>query len=181
MTHICVVKPTIIGSDNGLSPGRRQAITWTYAGLLFIRNLGRNFSEILSEIQTFSFKKMHLKMSSAKWRPFCLGLNVLKQRPHRFISSSNFFIISSFSMFSTMNYIVLWITSTEAAVPRGRWWLIYSDNLPINIIHKSPWGCYPPHGFPEVYSTFQLQHSQYTAIFTINPSYFIHYRWDIIN
>ena len=26
---------------------------------------------------TFSFKKVHLKMSSAKWRPFCLGLNVL--------------------------------------------------------------------------------------------------------
>ena len=26
---------------------------------------------------TFSFNKMHLKMSSAKWRPFCLGLDVL--------------------------------------------------------------------------------------------------------
>ena len=28
--------------------------------------------------QTFSFMKMPLEMSSAKWRPFCLGLNVLK-------------------------------------------------------------------------------------------------------
>ena len=28
-THICVGKLTIIGSDNGLSPGRRQAIIWT--------------------------------------------------------------------------------------------------------------------------------------------------------
>ena len=27
--HICVNKLTIIGSDNGLSPGRRQAIIWT--------------------------------------------------------------------------------------------------------------------------------------------------------
>ena len=26
VTHICVSKLTIIGSDNGLSPGRRQAI-----------------------------------------------------------------------------------------------------------------------------------------------------------
>ena len=34
-------------------------------------------SEILSESQTFSLKKMRLKISSAKWRPFCLGLNVL--------------------------------------------------------------------------------------------------------
>ena len=69
MTHICVDNLTIIGSDNGLSPGRRQAIIQT--------NAGTNFSEILIWIQTFSFKKMHLKMSSAKWRPFCLGLNVL--------------------------------------------------------------------------------------------------------
>ena len=40
-------------------------------------------SEFLSEIHTFSFKKMHLQMSSAKWRQFCLGLNVLKQSHHR--------------------------------------------------------------------------------------------------
>ena len=78
VTHICVNKITIIGSDNGLSPGRRQAIIWTDAGILLVGPLGTNFSEILIEILTFSFKKMHLKMSSGKWRPFCLGLNVLK-------------------------------------------------------------------------------------------------------
>ena len=77
-THICVSKLTIIGSDNGLSPGRRQAIIWTNAGILLIRTLGTNFSEILSEIHAFSFKKMHLKMSSAKWRLFGLGINELK-------------------------------------------------------------------------------------------------------
>ena len=78
-TYICVVKLTIIGSDNGLSPGRRQAIIWTNAGILLIGPLGTNFIEILIGIQSFSFKKMHLKMSSAKWRPFCLGLNVLNE------------------------------------------------------------------------------------------------------
>ena len=77
MTHICVVKMTIIGSDNGLSPGRRQAIIWTNVGILFIRPLGTNFSEMLIAIETFSFKKMHLKIWCAKWRSFCLGLNVL--------------------------------------------------------------------------------------------------------
>ena len=76
----CVGKLTIIGSDNGLSPGRLQAIIWTNAGILLIRPLGTNFSEILIGIQTFSFKKMYLKMSSAKWRPFCLGLNVLTNK-----------------------------------------------------------------------------------------------------
>ena len=77
VTHICVNKLTIIGSDNVLSPGRRQAIIWTNAGILLIGNLGTNCSEILIESRPFSFKKMHLKMSSGKRRPFCLGLNVL--------------------------------------------------------------------------------------------------------
>ena len=77
VTHICVSNITIIVPDNGLSPDRRQAIIWTNTGMLLIRTLGTNFSEILSEIHIFSFKKMHLKMSSAKWRPFCHGLNVL--------------------------------------------------------------------------------------------------------
>ena len=76
-THICVAKLTTIGSDNGLSPGRRQAIIWTIAGIFLIGPLGTNFSEILIEILTFSFKKMRLKVSSAKRRPFCLGLNKL--------------------------------------------------------------------------------------------------------
>ena len=78
MTHICVGKLTNIGSDNGLSPGRRQAIIWTNTGILLIGTLGTNFSEFLIVIHTFSFNKMPLKMSFAKWRPFCLGLNVLR-------------------------------------------------------------------------------------------------------
>ena len=76
VTYICVGKPTIIGSDKGLSPGRRQATIWTNSGILLIWPLGINFSEILIAVETFSFKKTHLKISSAKWRIFCLGLNV---------------------------------------------------------------------------------------------------------
>ena len=79
MTHICVSKLTIIGSDNGLAPTRCQAIIWSNTGVLLIGPLGTNFSEISIEIYTFSFKKMHLKMSSGKWRPFCLDLNELIQ------------------------------------------------------------------------------------------------------
>ena len=67
----------IIGSDNGLLPHQRQPIIWTNAELLIIGPCETNFSEILIEIPTFSFKKMSLKMSSGKWRPFCLCLNVL--------------------------------------------------------------------------------------------------------
>ena len=66
VTHICVSKLTIIGLDNGLSPGRRQAIIWTNGGILLTRPLGTNFNEMLIEILTFSFMKMRLKVSSAK-------------------------------------------------------------------------------------------------------------------
>ena len=80
VTHICVGKLTTIGANNGLSPDRRQAIIWTNAGVLLIGPLGKNFHEILIEIHRFSFKNMHLKMSSAKRRLFRLGLNVLTMK-----------------------------------------------------------------------------------------------------
>ena len=82
VTHICVGNLTIIGSDNGLSPDRRQAIIWNNAGISLIGPLWTNFSEIVIKIHTFSFKKMHLKMLSGKWQPSCLGINVLNQNIH---------------------------------------------------------------------------------------------------
>ena len=74
MTHVCInIKLNSIDSDNGLSPGRRQVIIWTNAGLLSIGPLETNFREIRIKIQKFSFIKMHLNVSSAKRRPFCKG------------------------------------------------------------------------------------------------------------
>ena len=77
--HICINKLTTIGSDNALSPGQRQAVIWTNAGILLIWTLETNFSEFLSKIDTFSLKKVHLKMLSAKWWQFFLGLSVVKE------------------------------------------------------------------------------------------------------
>ena len=94
VTYICVGKLTIIASDNGLSPGRRQAIIWTNDGILLNGTLGTNFSEILIEIHTFSFKKMYLKMSSGKWRPFCIGLNVLNWNYMNMFDNRNTFHIT---------------------------------------------------------------------------------------
>ena len=82
VVSLYVGKLTIIGSDNGLSPSRRQAIIWTNAGILLIGPLGTNFSEIVIKIYTFSFKKMHSKMSSGKWRSFCLGLMAVHDQCH---------------------------------------------------------------------------------------------------
>ena len=77
MPHICVSEQDQHCFSNGLSPIRRQAITWTNAVLLSIRPLGTNFNEIWIKIQNFSFMKIHFKMSSAKWRSFCSGGNDL--------------------------------------------------------------------------------------------------------
>ena len=51
--HICVGKLTIIDSDNGLAPGRRQAIILTYDGILLIGPTEMNVSEIVNERQKF--------------------------------------------------------------------------------------------------------------------------------
>ena len=63
--YICVCKLTIIGSDNnGLSPGRHQAIIWTNTGIVLIGALETNCSNILIKFTHFPFQKIHLKMSS---------------------------------------------------------------------------------------------------------------------
>ena len=76
MTHICVGKlPPLVHimacRMDGTKPLSANAAT------LLIGPLGTSFSEILVGIQTFSFKETRLKMASAKWRPFCLGLDEL--------------------------------------------------------------------------------------------------------
>ena len=133
MTHICVSTLTIIGSDNGLSPDRRQAIIWTNAGILLIGPLGTNFSEITIEILTFSFKKMRLKVSSAKRRPFCLGLNVLKCTVHSHSSRLGCLLITGWKMatalrtpfskpFSCRKIVLCWL--------KFKWTLV--TRVPIN-------------------------------------------------
>ena len=82
VSTLIIITLIIIGSDNSLSPDRRQAIIWTNAGIL-IGPVKTNFSEIRVRIQTFSLKKIHLKMLSAKWHPFFLGLNMLNKQYSR--------------------------------------------------------------------------------------------------
>ena len=62
VTHICISKLTIIGSDNGVLNGWHLAIIWTNTGIFLMGTLGTNFSEILSEIDTFSLKKCNWKV-----------------------------------------------------------------------------------------------------------------------
>ena len=132
MTHICVGILTSTGSDNGLSPGRCHAIIWTNAGILLIELLGTKFSEILITIQAFSFKKMHLRMSSAKWRLFRLGLNVFTLIP--VWTSSNYI---SYKVWGEVTYpspnfngctveVWVWISNFIFHTLLGMWLLIHN-------------------------------------------------------
>ena len=72
------------GFNGDLMPLASSSVAWPVPSHylkqcwnILIGALGTNFNEILFEIQKFSFKTMHLNMSSAKWRPFCFVLYVL--------------------------------------------------------------------------------------------------------
>ena len=77
MTHISASKLTTTGSDNGLSPDRRQAIIWTKAGMLLIGPLGTNVSEILGAfsnifIQENEFESVVCEIAAILSRPQCV-------------------------------------------------------------------------------------------------------------
>ena len=82
VAHICVSKLTIIGSDTGLLPGRRQTIIWTDAAILFIRTLGTIFSEIVSKnsyifIRENAFEYVVCEMLAILSRPQCVDTEFL--------------------------------------------------------------------------------------------------------
>ena len=131
VTHICVRKLAIIGSDDGLSPGWCQAIIWINAGILLTGLLGTNVSEILIEILIFLLKKMHLNVSSAKWGPFSFGLNVLKlsdiltQEPWTFW-------ISQLSDFLSSFHHSLFRVSPSPSCPQGLFYFNPNHYIPIS-------------------------------------------------
>ena len=102
--YVCGSRQTIIGSDNGLLPVRHQAIIWTTAGILLIEPLQTNFIGIFIGIHTFSLKKMHLKMSSGKWQPFCLSLNGLT-------FSYTFWYMENFMKIRVLIMLIWYLTS----------------------------------------------------------------------
>ena len=144
VTHICVSKLSSINSYNSLSPDRRQPIIWINAGILLIGPLGTNFNEILIEIQPFSFNKIHLKMSG-KWRPFCLGLIVLKAK-YAPANAVSFLVLGLKSLNSMTNGLIIrkwpqangmfsikFPLSNSQGYPTGTSHLNFPDYRPANI------------------------------------------------
>ena len=76
----------------------------TNAGLKLIGLSKTHFNENLIKIQISSLKKMHLKLPSAKWWPFCLWLSVLTKP----LSKINYTSLNS----SSATYMRQWIEAT---------------------------------------------------------------------
>ena len=78
MTHLCIHKFTIIGSDNGLAPSRRQVIIWTNASHIAKSTLMKKLQWNINQnsyifIQENAFENVICNMSA-----ICIGLNVLR-------------------------------------------------------------------------------------------------------
>ena len=69
VTHICVCNLTIFGSENGLlAPSHYLNQSW-----IIVNWTPRNkFSEMLIEIHSFSFKKIHFEMAAILSQPQCV-------------------------------------------------------------------------------------------------------------
>ena len=142
------VSYAIIGSENGLAPTRRQAIIWFNAGILLIGSSGTNLSENSIEIHQFSFKKMHLKMPSVKWRPFCVSLNVLRNVFSRSMAISRK---------ATWHYLNQWV-----------WFELYFYKM--KIFQQRSFGtpslyCFPPSTMPHsnpmvIYHQWSIRHQR---------------------
>ena len=85
VAHICVSKLTIIDSDDGLSPGRRQAIFWTNAGILLMGHLGNSNRKSYFFFKKIHFKNVVWKMAAILSRPQCVKKRRQEQNGKYFV------------------------------------------------------------------------------------------------
>ena len=82
VTHICVSKLTVIGSDNGMSPDRRQAIIWTNAEILLIGPFGTKFNRNSNIfVQENAFESVVCEMAAISSRPQCVKISTISTTP----------------------------------------------------------------------------------------------------
>ena len=90
---------------------------------MLIGLLGTNVREILIEIHTLLFKKMHLNVSSAKWQPFGLGPNVLRRQLDAWRLYTNqllSFLLQSYVYFRhILKYFLLETYILQLIIPEG--------------------------------------------------------------
>ena len=106
--HTCVGKLTMVSSDNGLSPGRRQAIICTNAGILLIGLLRKKLQWSFNRNWNIFSQENARQKCSAKWRLFRLGLNFLSSSWKPF--PCNVLLLPSASSFCASKMIMFWLS-----------------------------------------------------------------------
>ena len=74
--HICISKLTIIGSDNGLLPGRHQAIIWTNTGIL-LSGKENAFENVIYEMEASSSRPQCVHLFGCEARIFCTKYSMI--------------------------------------------------------------------------------------------------------
>ena len=100
VTHICFSKLTITGSDNGWSPGRRQAIVWNNVGILLIRTLWTHFWWNIKRNSYIFFQENALKNIVCEMAAILSRLNVLSD--HRLCFDQQSALCALFANVETM-------------------------------------------------------------------------------
>ena len=84
VTHICVDNLTVIGSENGLSPGRRQASIWNQCWNIVNWTLGNKLQWKFNQnsnifIQENVFENVVCEMAFILSRPQCVKQTMLEE------------------------------------------------------------------------------------------------------
>ena len=125
MTHICVCKLNIIGSDNGLSPGRRRAIIWNNAGILLIEPLGTNFGHLKRNSYIFilenAFENIVCEVASILSRSQCVKVQLDGHDLCRVITSRRSGYLTSLPKSDVLIPLFTW------SEPRSHWTLLHPN------------------------------------------------------
>ena len=162
MTHICISKLTIIGSDNGLSPVQRQAIIWTNAGILLIKPQGTKFNEILLKMKQFSFRKnvfenVVWKMAAILSRPQCVK-SVLSKHMLDWIHECFLYKLLSGECYGTHWFTDSLVPSGNNALPKQKMTQIYVAHNELTN-HCSVQDCYEMQRYVFFLKVIQLNNS----------------------
>ena len=136
----------IIGSGNGLLPDDTKPLPKPVLMCGFPETY---LYEISFEIQTFSFRKTHLKMLSAKCLPFCLGLNVLSDCSCWMLYDFHDLLLTHWPLGnmavilrSIILKLILWINILNASCKVVVMWMpLNSSDGKSTLVQVMPW-CY---------------------------------------
>ena len=144
VTHIYIGNQTIVASDNGLYPGRCQAIIWTSAGMLLIWPLGTNFSWNSHRNSNIfnAFENVVWKMAAILSRPQC----VKSAKQVRYLYATIYLTFETFDLtigcnlcLNCLNLKWTWNRLFEKSDNSGSWIRLSENRSKLEIASHTVW------------------------------------------